>query len=87
MGSKQDLDLLYAVFMIVCIVLLGIADYKKQKKEKKLKPGSNTFFFILFVWITLIITSKILPKFFVLVILATIILFRFKPKNNKTKSK
>ena len=48
--GKSGLDTFIGVLLIGALIIVGIANYKKQKKDKNPSPGSNTFIFVLFLW-------------------------------------
>ena len=82
---------LLGLLTLGALITIGIANYKKQKKEKNNSPGSNTFIFILFLWIVSTFFYFLLPniygRIFSLIFLGVIALFRFQPQNKRFKSK
>jgi hypothetical protein len=89
--GKSGLDTFIGVLLIGVLIIVGIANYKKQKKDKNPSPGSNTFMFVLFLWAISIFFSLIIGKtigtIFALIFIGVVSLFRFKPDDKKTKSK
>lgn len=79
------------VLLIGALIIVGIANYKKQKKDKNPSPGSNTFMFVLFLWAISIFFSaflgNVIGRIFALVFIGVVCLFRFSPANKKLKSK
>ena len=89
--GKSGLDTFIGVLLIGVLIIVGIANYKKQKKDKNPPPGSNTFMFVLFLWAISIFFSLIIGKtigtIFALIFIGVVSLFRFKPDDKKLKSK
>ena len=42
--GKSGLETFIGLLLIGVLIITGIANYKKQKKEKNPSPGSNTYF-------------------------------------------
>jgi hypothetical protein len=89
--GKSGLDTFIGVLLIGVLIIVGIANYKKQKKDKNPSPGSNTFFFVLFLWAISLFFSLFIGKtigtIFALIFIGVASLFRFKPDDKKLKSK
>ena len=89
--GKSGLDTFIGVLLIGALIIVGIANYKKQKKDKNPSPGSNTFIFVLFLWAISIFFSvflgNIVGRIFALIFIGVVSLFRFKPTDKKSKSK
>ena len=89
--GKSGLDTFIGVLVIGVLIIVGIANYKKQKKDKNPSPGSNTFIFVLFLWAISIFFSvflgNIVGRIFALIFIGVVSLFRFKPTDKKSKSK
>ena len=77
--------------LILCtLIISGIANYKKQKKEKNPSPGVNTFIFVFILWIisrTLPNIGGIIGGIVGLILIIVISLLRFNPLDKKSKSK
>ena len=89
--GKSGLETFIGVLLIGVLIIVGIANYKKQKKDKNPSPGSNTFIFVLFLWIITMFFSvflgKVIGAIFGLIFIGVVSLFRFKPTDKKSKSK
>ena len=89
--GKSGLETFIGVLLIGVLIIVGIANYKKQKKDKNPSPGSNTFMFILFLWAISIFFSvflgNVIGRIFALIFIGVVSLFRFKPNDKKIKSK
>ena len=89
--GKSGLDTFIGVLVIGVLIIVGIANYKKQKKDKNPSPGSNTFIFVLFLWAISIFFSvflgNVIGRIFALIFIGVVSLFRFKPNDKKIKSK
>ena len=78
------------ILIIGTLIISGIANYKKQKKEKNPSPGWNTFKFVFFLWIITIILFNIggiVGRIVGLILIVVISLLRFNPPDKKSKSK
>ena len=89
--GKSGLDTFIGVLLIGVLIIVGIANYKKQKKDKNSSPGSNTFMLVLFLLAISMFFSLIIGKtigtIFALIFIGVVSLFRFKTDDKKTKSK
>ena len=78
------------ILILGTLIISGIANYKKQKKEKNPSPGWNTFKFVFFLWIITIILFNIggiVGRIVGLILIIVISLLRFNPLDKKSKSK
>ena len=78
------------ILIIGTLIISGIANYKKQKKEKNPSPGVNTFIFVFILWIITIILFNIggiVGRIVGLILIIVISLLRFNPLDKKSKSK
>ncbi len=89
--GQSGLDTFIGVLLFGALIIVGIANYKKQKKDKNPSPGSNTFMFILFLWAISIFFSvfvgNVIGRIFALIFIGVVSLFRFKLDDKKIKSK
>ena len=89
--GKSGLDTFIGVLLIGVLIIVGIANYKKQKKDKNPSPGSNTFMFVLFLFVINVFFSaflgKVIGSIFGLILIGVISLSRFKSTEKKLKSK
>ena len=72
------------------LIISGIANYKKQKKEKNPSPGWNTFIFVFFLLIItniLFIIGGIIGRIVGLILIIVISLLRFNLSDKKSKTK
>ena len=77
------------ILILGTLIISGIANYKKQKKEKNPSPGVNTFIFVFILWIITIILFNIggiIGRIVGLILIIVISLLRF-PLDKKSKSK
>ena len=78
------------ILILGTLIISGIANYKKQKKEKNPSPGVNTFIFVFILWIisrTLANIGGIIGGIVGLILIIVISLLRFNPLDKKSKSK
>ena len=78
------------ILILGALIISGIANYKKQKKEKNPSPGVNTFIFVFILWIisrTLANIGGIIGGIVGLILIIVISLLRFNPSDKKSKSK
>ena len=78
------------ILILGTLIISGIANYKKQKKEKNPSPGVNTFIFVFILWIisrTLPNIGGIIGGIVGLILIIVISLLRFNPLDKKSKSK
>ena len=78
------------ILIIGTLIISGIANYKKQKKEKNPSPGVNTFIFVFILWIisrSLANIGGIIGGIVGLILIIVISLLRFNPLDKKSKSK
>ena len=78
------------ILILGTLIISGIANYKKQKKEKNPSPGVNTFIFVFILWIisrTLANIGGIIGGIVGLILIIIISLLRFNPLDKKSKSK
>ena len=78
------------ILILGTLIISGIANYKKQKKEKNPSPGVNTFIFVFILWIITIIfynVGGIIGRIIGLIIIIVVSLLRFNPSDKKSKSK
>ena len=78
------------ILILGTLIISGIANYKKQKKEKNPSPGVNTFIFVFILWIisrTLSNIGGIIGGIVGLILIIVISLLRFNPLDKKSKSK
>ena len=78
------------ILILGTLIISGIANYKKQKKEKNPSPGVNTFLFVFILWIITIIfynVGGIIGRIIGLIIIIVVSLLRFNPSDKKSKSK
>ena len=78
------------ILILGTLIISGIANYKKQKKEKNPSPGVNTFIFVFILWIisrTLANIGGIIGVIVGLILIIVISLLRFNPLDKKSKSK
>ena len=78
------------ILILGTLIISGIANYKKQKKEKNPSPGVNTFIFVFILWIITIIFYNIggfIGGIVGLILIIVISLLRFNPLDKKSKSK
>ena len=89
--GKSGLENFIGLLLISVLIVVGIVNYKKQKKDKNSSPGSNTFMFVLFLFAINMFFSaflgKVIGSIFGLIFIGIISLSRFKPTNKKLKSK
>jgi uncharacterized membrane protein len=89
--GKSGLETFIGLLLIGVLIITGIANYKKQKKDKNPSPGSNTFMFVLFLFVINMFFSaflgKVIGSIFGLIFIGVISLSRFKPTDKKLKSK
>ena len=90
MEKSAALATFIGIIILGTLVISGIANYKKQKKEKNPSPGVNTFLFVLI----LLIINKIfyniggiIGSIIGLIIIIVVSLLRFNPSDKKSKSK
>ena len=78
------------ILILGTLIISGIANYKKQKKEKNPSPGVNTFIFVFILWIisrSLANIGGIIGGIVGLILIIVISLLRFNPLDKKSKSK
>ena len=78
------------ILILGTLIISGIANYKKQKKEKNPSPGVNTFIFVFILWIisrTLSNIGGFIGGIVGLILIIVISLLRFNPLDKKSKSK
>ena len=78
------------ILILGTLIISGIANYKKQKKEKNPSPGMNTFIFVFILWIisrSLANIGGIIGGIVGLILIIVISLLRFNPLDKKSKSK
>ena len=78
------------ILILGTLIISGIANYKKQKKEKNPSPGVNTFMFVFILWIisrSLANIGGIIGGIVGLILIIVISLLRFNPLDKKSKSK
>ena len=78
------------ILILGTLIISGIANYKKQKKEKNPSPGVNTIIFVFILWIisrTLANIGGIIGGIVGLILIIVISLLRFNPLDKKSKSK
>ena len=89
--GKSGLENFIGLLLISVLIVVGIVNYKKQKKDKNYSPGSNPFMFVLFLFAINIFFSaflgKVIGSIFGLIFIGIISLSRFKPTDKKLKSK
>jgi len=84
------LNTFIGLLILGALIISGIANYKKQKKEKNPSPGVNTFIFVFILWIITIIfynIGGIIGRIIGLIIIIVVSLLRFNPSDKKSKSK
>lgn len=78
------------ILILGTLIISGIANYKKLKKEKNPSPGWNTFLFVFTLWIitvTFHFGGGTIGRIIGLIIIIVISLLRFNRSDKKSKSK
>jgi hypothetical protein len=90
MEKISALNTFLGLLVLGTLIISGIANYKKQKKEKNPSPGMNTF---IFVFILLIISNIFrniggtIGQFIGLILIIVLSLYRLNPSDKKSKLK
>lgn len=84
------LNTFIGLLILSTLIISGIANYKKQKKEKNPSPGVNTFKFVFILWIISVIFRNIggiIGNIIGLILIVVLSFYRLNPSDKKSKTK